>query len=65
MSDGSARRWSATSGLERPRACPGRVPGAYAPYDKVVDASGATVGYTKTTVLPDGAVLHTEDELSP
>ena len=44
---------------------PGRVPGSYATYDKVVDASGATIGYTKTTVLPDGTILHTKDKLSP
>lgn len=44
---------------------PGRVPGSYATYDKVVDASGTTTGYTKTTVLPDGTILHTKDKLNP
>lgn len=44
---------------------PGRVPGSYATYDKVVDASGTTIGYTKKTVLPDGTILHTKDKLNP
>lgn len=44
---------------------PGRVPGSYAVYEKVMDASGKTIGYTKTTILPDGRVLHTKDKFTP
>lgn len=44
---------------------PGRVPGSYAMYDKVVDASGETVAYTKTTVAPDGTIIHVKDKLNP
>lgn len=44
---------------------PGRVPGSYATYDKVVDASGTTIGYTKTTVAPDGTIVHIKDKLLP
>lgn len=44
---------------------PGRVPGSYATYDKVVDATGTTIGYTKTTVAPDGTIVHIKDKLLP
>jgi hypothetical protein len=44
---------------------PGRVPGSYAIYEKVVDASGRTIAYTKTTVAPDGSVLHIKHKLVP
>lgn len=44
---------------------PGRAPGSYATYDKVVDASGTTIGYTKTTVAPDGTIVHIKDKLLP
>lgn len=37
---------------------PGRVPGSYAIYTKVVDATGATTRYFKTTVAPDGTIVH-------
>jgi hypothetical protein len=37
---------------------PGRVPGSSAIYQKTVDAAGNTVGYTKTTIGPDGSVIH-------
>lgn len=44
---------------------PGRVPGSHATYDKVVDSSGTTIGYTKTTVAPDGTIVHIKDKLRP
>lgn len=44
---------------------PGRVPGSYATYTKVVDSSGITIGYTKTTVAPDGTVVHVKDKMLP
>ncbi len=37
---------------------PGRVPGSYATYTKVVDSSGTTTDYYKTTVAPDGSIVH-------
>ena len=43
---------------------PGRVPGSSATYTKVVDRSGTTVGYTKTTVAPDGTIVHVKDKLA-
>ena len=42
---------------------PGRVPGSYANYTKTVDPSGKTIGYTKTTVVPDGSVAHVKDKM--
>jgi hypothetical protein len=42
---------------------PGKVPGSYANYTKTVDASGKTVGYTKTTVVPDGSIAHVKDKM--
>lgn len=39
---------------------PGRVPGSYATYTKVVDENGVTTSYVKTTVAPDGSVVHTK-----
>ena len=44
---------------------PGRVPASYALYDKVVAASGRTIAYTKTTVAPDGSIIHIKDKLVP
>ncbi len=44
---------------------PGRVPGSYAAYTKIVDSSGTTIGYTKTTYGPDGKVIHVKDKMSP
>jgi uncharacterized protein YukE len=44
---------------------PGRVPGSYALYTKTVSADGTTIGYTKTTVTPDGSVAHVKDKLVP
>jgi RHS repeat-associated protein len=37
---------------------PGTVPGSYATYTKVVDANGSTVTFYKTTIAPDGTVVH-------
>jgi hypothetical protein len=37
---------------------PGRVPGSYAKYTKIVDSSGTTTDYYKTTVAPDGSIVH-------
>lgn len=37
---------------------PGRVPGSYAKYTKIVDSSGATTDFYKTTVAPDGSIVH-------
>ncbi|UOZ05550.1 hypothetical protein [Amycolatopsis sp. WQ 127309] len=43
---------------------PGRVPGSHANYTKTVDASGGTIGYLKTTVVPDGSVAHVKDKMT-
>lgn len=37
---------------------PGRVPGSYATYTKVVDSGGTTTDYFTTTVAPDGSIVH-------
>ena len=42
---------------------PGRVPGSSATYTKIVGEDGATVGYTKTTTLPDGSIAHVKDKM--
>lgn len=42
---------------------PGRVPGSSATYTKVVAEDGSTVGYTKTTRLPDGSIAHIKDKM--
>ena len=44
---------------------PGRVPGSYASYVKTVDESGTTIGNVKTTVAPDGTIVHLKDKLLP
>jgi hypothetical protein len=44
---------------------PGRVPGSYAEYTKVVDGAGDTVAYVKTTYGPDGSIIHLKDKLNP
>jgi hypothetical protein len=41
---------------------PGRVPGSKAIYRKEVDASGRTTGFTKTTIGPDGSIVHIKDK---
>lgn len=42
---------------------PGRVPGSSATYTKTVDASGRTIGYTKSTTSPTGETIHVKDKL--
>lgn len=42
---------------------PGRVPGSYAIYTKTIDAVGITTGYAKTTIAPDGEIVHTKVKL--
>ena len=37
---------------------PGKVPGSYAIYTKMVDAAGTTTSYVKTTYAPDGSIVH-------
>ena len=44
---------------------PGRVPGSYALYTKTVDETGTTIGYTKTTIAPDGSVVSVKNKLGP
>ncbi|WP_370078092.1 RHS repeat-associated core domain-containing protein [Streptacidiphilus sp. MAP12-16] len=44
---------------------PGRVPGSYALYAKIVNAAGDTTAYNKTTVVPDGSVAHVKDKFNP
>ncbi len=34
------------------------IPGSFARYEKVVDTSGNTLSYTKTTYAPDGSIVH-------
>lgn len=42
---------------------PGRVPGSYAEYTKVVDEAGDTVSYLKTTYGPGGRIIHIKDKI--
>ena len=42
---------------------PGRVPGSYAVYRKVVDVTGRTIGYTKTVIDPEGNVISVKDKM--
>ncbi|GAA4669480.1 putative T7SS-secreted protein [Amycolatopsis dongchuanensis] len=42
---------------------PGRVSGSSATYTKIVAEDGTTVGYTKTTTLPDGSIAHVKDKM--
>ncbi|HSY51992.1 MAG TPA: hypothetical protein VLC46_24530 [Thermoanaerobaculia bacterium] len=44
---------------------PGKVPGSKAVYEKLVDKSGNAVAVTKTTVSPQGEVVHVKDKLVP
>ena len=44
---------------------PGRVPGSHAVYEKVIDSNGVTTAYRKTTVAPDGSIVHVKDKLNP
>jgi hypothetical protein len=41
---------------------PGRVPGSYAEYTKIVDEAGNTVQMVKTTYAPDGKIVHIKDK---
>jgi hypothetical protein len=41
---------------------PGRVPGSYAEYTKIVDEAGNTVSIVKTTFAPDGRIVHIKDK---
>jgi hypothetical protein len=41
---------------------PGRVPGSYAEYTKIVDEAGETVQMVKTTYAPDGKIVHIKDK---
>jgi SPP1 gp7 family putative phage head morphogenesis protein len=34
------------------------IPGSYARYQKIIDKSGNTLSYTKTTYAPDGKIIH-------
>lgn len=40
----------------------GNVPGSRAIYEKTVDAAGRTIGYIKTTIAPDGSIVHIKDK---
>jgi hypothetical protein len=42
---------------------PGRVPGSKAVYEKVVDAEGNSLAYTKTTYTPNGSIVHIKDKI--
>lgn len=53
MSDGS---------VEFSSDVPGRVPGSYAQYTKVVNSSGETIGYTKTTFGPSGEIVSVKEK---
>jgi hypothetical protein len=41
---------------------PGRVPGSYAEYTKIVDEAGNTIDVVKTTYGPDGKIIHIKDK---
>ena len=41
----------------------GRVPGSKAVYEKVIDNSGTTISYTKTTYTPEGKIVHIKDKI--
>lgn len=41
---------------------PGKVPGSKAVYEKSVDASGTTTSVKKTTVAPNGQVIHVKEK---
>ncbi|CAN5361141.1 hypothetical protein BH11ACT1_BH11ACT1_13080 [soil metagenome] len=50
-------------GLQFSTNVPGRVRGSYAIYTKTIDAAGITIRYTKTTIAPDGEIVHTKVKL--
>lgn len=39
------------------------IPGAFAQYEKQVDAAGNTLQYTKTTFGPNGEIIHVKDKI--
>jgi hypothetical protein len=41
----------------------GKVPGSKAIYEKLVDASGKTISYIKTTIAPDGTIVHIKNKM--
>jgi len=43
---------------------PGKVPGSYAVYQKMITAEGDTAGYLKTTFSPNGDVVHIKDKIN-
>jgi hypothetical protein len=50
-------------GVEFSAKVPGRVPGSYATYTKLVNGDGVTTGYFKTTIAPDGSTVHVKDKM--
>jgi hypothetical protein len=43
---------------------PGKVPGSKAIYEKQVNADGETLQFTKTTLDPNGRVVHVKDKIT-
>src|SRR5690606_13752438 len=43
---------------------PGRVPGSKAIYEKYISSEGKTIGYYKTTIKPNGGIVHIKDKTS-
>ncbi len=41
----------------------GNVPGSRAVYQKIVDAGGKTIGYLKTTIDPNGNIVHVKNKM--
>ncbi len=54
---------SVNNGVAFKGEVPGRVPGSKAVYEKVVDADGNSLTYTKTTYTPDGSIVHIKDKI--
>lgn len=54
---------SVNNGVAFKGEVPGRVPGSKAVYEKVVDAEGNSLSYTKTTYRPDGNIVHIKDKI--
>jgi len=57
-------KWLPGGGRAFVSEVPGRIPGSKAIYRKEVDASGKTVGYTKTTIGPSGTIVHIKNKFS-
>jgi hypothetical protein len=51
-------------GMKFAAEVPGKVPGSKAVYEKIVDAQGQTIRYTKTTFDPQGNVVHVKTKFS-